>query len=189
MLTTYTFTLISAATEEKSGGSFAVTLLFMAAIGGAMYLLVIRPRRRRLKESQPTNSVSSTPWASPSSGEGQTFKVMAYGVDDRVYTMLDLQQMAKAKVITPTTMVQSTTSQYPVQASQIPGVFSDKSYTTALILSVFLGALGIDRFYLGYTGLGIAKLLTFGGCGIWALIDLVLIAMRNVPDSDGRPLS
>lgn len=125
----------------------------------------------------------------PPSGAGQTFKVMAYGTDDRIYTMLDLQGMAKAKVITPTTMVQSTSSQYPVQASQIPGVFSDKSYTTALILSIFLGGLGIDRFYLGYTGLGVAKLLTFGGCGVWALIDLILIAMRNVPDSDGRPLS
>ena len=52
MLTTYTFSLISAVTEEKSGGSFAVTLLFMAAIGGAMYFLMIRPQRRRLKESQ-----------------------------------------------------------------------------------------------------------------------------------------
>lgn len=52
MLTTYTFTLISAANEQKSGGSFAVTLLFMAAIGGAMYFLMIRPQRRRLKESQ-----------------------------------------------------------------------------------------------------------------------------------------
>jgi preprotein translocase subunit YajC len=52
MLTAYTFTLISAANEQKSGGSFAVTLLFMAAIGGAMYFLMIRPQRRRLKESQ-----------------------------------------------------------------------------------------------------------------------------------------
>ncbi|MBJ7426899.1 MAG: preprotein translocase subunit YajC [Ilumatobacteraceae bacterium] len=52
MLNTYTFSLISAATKEKSGGSFAVTLLFMAAIGGAMYFLMIRPQRRRLKESQ-----------------------------------------------------------------------------------------------------------------------------------------
>ena len=52
MPTSYTFALISAATEQKSGGSFAVTLLFMAAIGGAMYFLMIRPQRRRLKESQ-----------------------------------------------------------------------------------------------------------------------------------------
>ena len=137
----------------------------------------------------PTQQPTPAPNFAPPSGGGQTFKVMAYGTDDRVYTMFDLQGMAKAKVITPTTMVQSTSSQYPVQASQVPGVFSDKSYTTALILSIFLGTLGIDRFYLGYTGIGIAKLLTFGGCGVWALIDLVLIAMRSVPDSDGRPLS
>ncbi len=52
MLTTSTFTLISAANEQNSGGSFAVTLLFMAAIGGAMYFLMIRPQRRRLKEAQ-----------------------------------------------------------------------------------------------------------------------------------------
>ena len=65
---------------------------------------------------------------------------------------------------------------------------SDKSYMTALLLSIFLGGLGIDRFYLGYTGLGIAKLLTLGGVGIWALIDFILIAMRKVPDAQGRPL-
>ena len=64
-----------------------------------------------------------------------------------------------------------------------------KSYVTALLLSLFLGGLGVDRFYLGYTGLGIFKLLTFGGLGIWALIDFIMIAMRNLPDSDGNPLS
>ena len=46
-----------------------------------------------------------------------------------------------------------------------------KSTTTALILSLLLGAYGIDRFYIGDTGLGIGKLLTCGGCGIWAIID------------------
>jgi len=42
-----------------------------------------------------------------------------------------------------------------------------KQYMVALLLSVFLGGLGIDRFYLGYTVLGIVKLVTAGGCGIW----------------------
>lgn len=65
---------------------------------------------------------------------------------------------------------------------------SDKSYLVAWILSYFLGFLGIDRFYLGYTGLGIAKLLTFGGCGIWAFIDWILIFAGVTKDSQGRPL-
>jgi TM2 domain-containing membrane protein YozV len=69
----------------------------------------------------------------------------------------------------------------------IPGTPA-KSFTTALLLSFFLGGLGVDRFYLGYTGLGIAKLFTLGGCGIWALIDFIMIAMRKVPSADGRPL-
>lgn len=46
-----------------------------------------------------------------------------------------------------------------------------KNPTTALILSLFLGCYGIDRFYIGHTGLGVGKLLTCGGCGIWAIID------------------
>ena len=58
----------------------------------------------------------------------------------------------------------------------------------ALLLSIFLGQLGIDRFYLGYIGLGLLKLFTLGGCGVWWLIDIILIATRKVNDSDGEPL-
>lgn len=45
----------------------------------------------------------------------------------------------------------------------------------ALILSIVAGTLGIDRFYIGDVGLGVAKLLTCGGCGIWTIIDYFLI--------------
>lgn len=50
-----------------------------------------------------------------------------------------------------------------------------KDPTTMLIISVLAGPLGIDRFMLGETGLGVAKLLTGGGCGIWTIIDWFLI--------------
>lgn len=60
---------------------------------------------------------------------------------------------------------------------------------TALLLSLFLGHLGLDRFYLGYTTLGILKLLTCGGFGIWILVDTILIAFDNLPAYDGTPLA
>ncbi|WP_028980590.1 TM2 domain-containing protein [Sporocytophaga myxococcoides] len=50
-----------------------------------------------------------------------------------------------------------------------------KNPTTILIVSILIGGLGIDRFMLGQTGLGVAKLLTCGGMGIWWLIDLFLV--------------
>jgi len=68
------------------------------------------------------------------------------------------------------------------------GAGEGKNWLVALLLSIFLGNLGIDRFYLGYIGLGILKLLTLGGCGIWWLIDLILIASNKMKDSKGNPL-
>lgn len=50
-----------------------------------------------------------------------------------------------------------------------------KDPTTSLIVSILAGSLGIDRFMIGDTGLGVGKLLTCGGLGIWAIIDLFLI--------------
>ena len=59
------------------------------------------------------------------------------------------------------------------------------SKVVALILSIFLGELGIDRFYLGYIGTCILKLITCGGFGIWWLIDLIMIATGKLKPKDG----
>lgn len=60
-----------------------------------------------------------------------------------------------------------------------------KSQLVALLLAAFVGTIGIHRFYLGYTTIGIIQILTLGGCGIWALIDLIRIAMGDLKPADG----
>ena len=66
--------------------------------------------------------------------------------------------------------------------------YSDRNWITALLLSLFFGWCGLDRLYLGYAGLGICKMLTLGGCGIWWVIDIILIALGGLRDADGCPL-
>lgn len=61
-----------------------------------------------------------------------------------------------------------------------------KSQLIALILVALVGGLGIHRFYLGYTWQGIVQLLTLGGCGIWALIDLIRIITGSLQPKDGE---
>ncbi|WP_330231894.1 NINE protein [Nocardia sp. NBC_00508] len=69
---------------------------------------------------------------------------------------------------------------------------SEKQKLIAGLLQIFLGSFGVGRFYLGYTGLGIAQLvvtiLTCGLGGIWGLIDGIMILVGKVPDPQGRPL-
>eukprot|EP00299_Pterocystis_sp_00344_P013110 c6386_g1_i1.p1 GENE.c6386_g1_i1~~c6386_g1_i1.p1 ORF type:complete len:162 (+),score=7.49 c6386_g1_i1:154-639(+) len=62
---------------------------------------------------------------------------------------------------------------------------SGKRWSTALALSILLGGFGVDRFYLGMHGWGVFKMLTFGGCGIWTIIDAVLIGIGYLRPADG----
>lgn len=63
-----------------------------------------------------------------------------------------------------------------------------KDWLTTLLLAIFLGGLGVHRFYTGHTLIGVLQLLTLGGCGIWALYDVIMIAVGNFRDAQGRPL-
>jgi hypothetical protein len=120
---------------------------------------------------------------------GQTFLIQRMGGEEGPFTLADLQAQVKAKYIRATTMVRkadATGAWFP--ASEIPGLYSDREFLTTLLISFLLGWFGIDRFYLGYTGLGVLKLITFGFCGIWYVIDLILIVLDNLPDAKGLPL-
>ena len=66
---------------------------------------------------------------------------------------------------------------------------STKSRLTTLLLCIFVGSLGIHRFYVGKTGTGILWLLTLGLCGIGTLVDLIMIIIGSFTDSDGNPVT
>ena len=63
-----------------------------------------------------------------------------------------------------------------------------KSKITAILLCFFLGGLGIHRFYLGYTLIGVIQLLTFGGFLIWAIVDIIRLIIGSLKDSEGNDL-
>lgn len=65
----------------------------------------------------------------------------------------------------------------------------ERSFLIALLLSILIGTLGVDRFYLGKIGTGLLKLITGGGFGIWWIIDIILIATGTMTDKWGRPLA
>lgn len=73
------------------------------------------------------------------------------------------------------------------KAQPNPNLPATKTKLTAILLAIFTGGFGVDRFYLGYTGLGVVKLLTAGGFGIWALIDLIRICTGSLRPADGSP--
>ena len=66
---------------------------------------------------------------------------------------------------------------------------SDSQWVVTLLLAFLLGVIGAHRFYVGKTGTGILMLLTFGGLGIWLLIDLILIITGQFTNKDGEKIA
>jgi len=83
------------------------------------------------------------------------------------------------------------TPQAPQQPAPAPApapAGEGKDWLTTLLLCIFVGNLGVHRFYVGKTGSGVLWLLTLGICGIGTLVDLVMIIMGNFKDANGQDL-
>ena len=84
-------------------------------------------------------------------------------------------------------MSQPTVTRDPMTMTDPP--VSPKSFVATWLFAWLLGGFGADRFYLGKIGTAVLKLVTLGGLGIWALIDLILVLAGKTTDKQGRPLA
>ena len=77
----------------------------------------------------------------------------------------------------------------PQGMQQMQQMNSDKDWIITLVLAILVGGLGIDRFYTGSIILGVLKLVTFGGLGLWWLIDLIMLVTGTYKDGNGLPIA
>src|SRR3989475_3831996 len=126
-------------------------------------------------------------YSEPQSQYGQSQPQQQYGQPQQQYGQPQ-QQYGQPQQQYGQPQQQYGQPQYGYQGGQYYAQSQPKDWLTTLLLCIFLGWLGVHRFYTGHIVIGVIQLLTVGGCGIWALIDLIMIITDSYRDSDGRPL-
>ena len=94
-------------------------------------------------------------------------------LDDRVITQEDFEKKKEELL----------------NRNESSGLTTDNTWLVTLLLCLFVGFLGIHRFYVGKSGTGFLQIITFGGFGIWVLIDLIMIVMVKFTDKEGNFIS
>ena len=122
------------------------------------------------------------------------FRAILYALEDLILDALPLLMLAVAAIAPFERIRIADLPDEPAfrklvrtKAQPNPNLPATKNKLTAILLAIFTGGFGVDRFYLGYTGLGVVKLLTAGGFGIWSLIDLIRICTGSLRPADGSP--
>jgi len=164
--------------------------------------LVIRDKDKGLNTNGMIATSAFSNELKPSSFEGETFfansvesiekvsikeaivaKVSTFSKKEKA---LSAQNVVALEEQTISTIQENKVDEIADAADAEDAAANTKSQLIALLLVLFVGGLGIHRFYLGYTTIGIIQLLTGGGCGIWALIDLIRIITGDLKPKGGR---
>lgn len=149
----------------------------IAKIFGAVVLLVVFTAAvPTSSEPVPLNKameVGKPSIVTPSPSSGYSYKAFKKTAEQVKGSKLTLKEKIALKV-------------FGKKIASKSGSNGGKSQLVALLICFFVGTLGIHRFYLGYTWQGVVQLLTLGGCGIWALIDLIRIITGDLKPKDGE---
>lgn len=161
-----------------SGTSSVILAFGVGGVGGVVIGKSVAASGQR-RRSARNRDLAATP------GE---FFVQALGREEGPFRLSHLAVMVNAGQVRGDTLVRAPDGNW-FPTRELSALFSEKSWLAALLLSLLVGGLGVDRFYLGKVPTGILKLLTLGGLGLWALIDVILIATGRMTAADGRKLA